>query len=66
MTSHTPTPERLQAFLEDLHLLYEKHGLFIDACGCCSSPWVEDSASNLNLIENALQHLGWKGSVSND
>ncbi len=63
--THQPTPERLQAFLEDLRLLYEKHGLVISACGCCDSPWVEDSEGNLNLIERELQHLGWKGSMSN-
>lgn len=32
--------EKLNKFLEDYKELCEKHGLFIDACGCCRSPWV--------------------------
>ena len=33
---------KYQAFLEDLKKVYEKHGLYIDGCGCCGSPYVEE------------------------
>lgn len=35
-------PEKVKAFLEELTLLSRKHEIKIDACGCCSSPWLEE------------------------
>ncbi len=30
------TQEQYDAFLEDLKSVYEKHGLYVDSCGCCA------------------------------
>ena len=32
--------KQLKAFLQELTALCRKHEMVIDACGCCSSPWV--------------------------
>lgn len=32
--------ERVEAFLADILPVYMKHGLHIESCGCCNSPWV--------------------------
>ena len=34
--------EKVRAFIEELEQLTQKHGMKIDACGCCESPWVID------------------------
>jgi hypothetical protein len=52
--------ERLNAFLKDYAEICEKHGLIIDSCNCCNSPWAVELSSkysdfsNLNLY---LEHL---------
>ena len=32
--------KKLMLFLSELSELSRKHGLYIDACGCCNGPWV--------------------------
>ncbi len=34
--------ERVTEFLKELTKLSIKHGLFIDGCGCCGSPYICD------------------------
>jgi hypothetical protein len=34
--------DKLAAFLEELGELTKKHGLVINGCGECGSPWVEE------------------------
>jgi len=29
--------KKVEAFMDDLQLLYVKYGLFLDSCGCCDS-----------------------------
>lgn len=44
------TPEftraRLQHFLKELTILCDKYGFYIQGCGCCGSPWVNDIKNN--------------------
>ncbi|WP_405893804.1 hypothetical protein OG272_16105 [Streptomyces sp. NBC_00104] len=34
-------PDSLPTFLDDLAALTAKHGLRIDGCGCCGSPFLQ-------------------------
>ncbi|MFF6801070.1 hypothetical protein [Streptomyces sp. NPDC012616] len=34
-------PDNLPAFLDELAALTAKHGLRIDGCGCCGSPFLQ-------------------------
>lgn len=34
---------KIELFLQDLAELTKKHGIKIDGCGCCGSPWLEDN-----------------------
>ena len=40
--SNRVSRERVDAFLTELTELSKKHGIVIDGCGCCSSPYVRD------------------------
>lgn len=35
--------ENLEKFFQELTELKQKYGYEIRGCGCCSSPWIEDS-----------------------
>ena len=32
--------DKVKEFMEELSKLSVKYGLYIDACGCCNSPWI--------------------------
>lgn len=34
--------ERLRAFLQELTALSDKYEIYIEGCGCCGSPWLND------------------------
>lgn len=34
--------ERLRAFLQELTALSDKYEMYIEGCGCCGSPWIND------------------------
>lgn len=34
--------KRIEAFEKELEALSIKHGVTVDACGCCGSPWLVD------------------------
>ena len=36
----------MEKFLEELTNLSLKYNLFINGCGCCGSPWLEDKAES--------------------
>lgn len=40
MRSETIHPGKVAAFLADLTALTQKHGIEIDGCGCCGSPYL--------------------------
>lgn len=33
---------RIRMFLQELSALSKKYDIYIDGCGCCGSPWIED------------------------
>lgn len=33
---------RLRAFLQELTALSDKYEIYIEGCGCCGSPWLND------------------------
>lgn len=38
--------EKLDKFLEELSELSNKYGLTIGGCGCCGSPWIDETDCN--------------------
>lgn len=44
--------DRVEAFMKELEQLTKKHGIAVDACGCCNSPWVEDLKTHETLAED--------------
>ncbi|MEU3785230.1 hypothetical protein [Streptomyces sp900129855] len=36
----------IEEFLEDLAALTAKHGILIEGCGCCGSPFLERSGAD--------------------
>ena len=51
------TLEQVEAFLTDYEVVCRKHGLFVHACGCCGSPWVDDGNLSAMSIEEHVEHL---------
>lgn len=45
------TGDKAKSFLADLKLVYEKHGLILNGCGCCGSPFIDfpDPTKELRL-----------------
>ena len=48
-----------RAFLEEYKALCEKHGLIVEACGCCRSPWIrgQESSDGRDWIQLHADHL---------
>jgi len=47
-------------FLKDYKRLCEKYKMFVDACGCCSSPWItEERYPGLfkKTLDGHIKHL---------
>lgn len=40
--------ERLRAFLQELTALSDKYEIYIEGCGCCGSPWLNDIQAGKN------------------
>ena len=49
-------PEDIYSFLNEYRKLCRKYGFYIDACGCCGSPWVEVALTD-DEIERHIEHL---------
>jgi len=43
-------------FLKEYFELCKKYDLYIGACGCCNSPWVTSSLSQMDLVDHIV-HL---------
>jgi hypothetical protein len=52
----TISPERKREFLHEYAALCRRLGVMVEACGCCSSPWVEPVETPKEL-EDHLLHL---------
>lgn len=51
--------DRIDEFVAELEALEKKYGLYIWACGCCSSPHLMDSQTNETVAES-LEFLNGK------
>ena len=40
--------DRLRAFLQELTALSDKYEIYIEGCGCCGSPWLNDIQAGKN------------------
>jgi len=54
--SHMSKDERYRNFLREYEKLCKKYGVFIDACGCCNSPWMVLAKDELD-IDLHIEHL---------
>lgn len=39
---------RLRSFLQELTALSDKYEIYIEGCGCCGSPWLNDIQAGKN------------------
>jgi hypothetical protein len=51
-----------EKFLTEFEVLIRKHGLIIDGCGCCDSPWIRKLEESSwidfdNALKSYLDHL---------
>ena len=44
--------KRVENFIKGLEELCKEHGIYIDSCGCCNSPWLEDAETHERLADN--------------
>lgn len=57
------TPERVKVFLEELSSVSAKHGITIEGCGRCGSPYLSDQGLNClgqYSCEEDGQRLYWE------
>ena len=61
MRTEAIDPGKVAAFLADLAALTQKHGIEIDGCGCCGSPylWATDEAGAYSITEINTQDDKW-------
>jgi hypothetical protein len=57
--------EAMEAFLAELSALSRRHGLYIDGCGCCGSPYVYasqplEAGPGAYTIDEGGNNLGWR------
>lgn len=43
-------------WFEEYKVLCEKYSIWVDSCGCCSSPWPKE-ADEYNTLEDHLKHI---------
>lgn len=48
--------ERIAAFLAEYRDLCQRHGLFVNGCGCCDSPFLSE-VSTENRLDSVIDHL---------
>lgn len=58
-----PTQAQKEQFLREYEDLCRRHGLMVEACGCCDSPWIEPVVVPQELEEH-LQHLRFKADLA--
>ena len=56
--------QRITVFLDDLRLLAEKHGLSVQGCGCCGSPFLCDRDGM--IVADTLQVVGGQYETKDD
>jgi hypothetical protein len=64
MRTEAIDPDQVAAFLADLTALTQKHGIEIDGCGCCGSPylWATDEVGSYEVTPfNVEDKKHWSG-----
>jgi hypothetical protein len=56
--------EKLAGFLEDISIASMKHGIYIEGCGCCDSPYLcemddKTKHGDYKYTELIGDHLTW-------
>lgn len=51
---------RIRMFLQELTALSDKYEIYIEGCGCCGSPWLNDLKSGKNYDNLAYGQDGYK------
>lgn len=51
---------RLKAFLQELTALSDKYEIYIEGCGCCGSPWVNDIQASKNYDNLCYRQDGYE------
>lgn len=51
---------RLKAFLQELTALSDKYEIYIEGCGCCGSPWLNDIKAGKNYDNLAYRQEGYE------
>ena len=50
----------LKAFLQELTALSDKYEIYIEGCGCCGSPWLNDIQAGKNYDNLAYRQDGYE------
>jgi len=48
--------ERARGFIRDYKKICVKYGIYVSACGCCDSPWM-NGVSKPKEIKRHIKHL---------
>ena len=60
------TQEQTEAFLVELAALTLKHGIQIDGCGCCGSPFLDLTDAKDGAYEHRNgSNVGWSSTQTN-
>ena len=51
---------RIRMFLQELTALSDKYEIYIEGCGCCGSPWLNDLKSEKNYDNLNYGQDGYK------
>lgn len=51
---------RIRMFLQELTALSDKYEIYIEGCGCCGSPWLNDLKSEKNYDNLTYGQDGYK------
>lgn len=53
------TPERIEACLREMSEVSRKHGLVIEACGCCQGPYLRNAPNPGEYRSNEGECIWW-------
>lgn len=51
------TEEEAQQFLIDLQVISDRHGIIVNGCGCCGSPWLAREAERSGVYTLSTKFL---------
>jgi|GEM_PF-3110288 len=51
--------ERTKEFLKEYYKICKKYRLVVEACGCCSSPWLVEEEDEEEILDH-IRHLAYE------